>query len=132
MVSKCVMRTQLIAVVCFGLLVSPAAFGRQKADKGVKIRCPLGQPLPVKIIRPTYPVLAEQTHVEGTVSLKCLVGRDGSIVKIEVKKGHPLLIQASTDAVSQWKFKPLVINGKSVETEAIVNIDFKLPKQPKK
>ncbi len=61
--------------------------------------------------------------------MKCLVGLDGLVEKIEVKKGHPLLIQAAMDAVSQWKFKPPLLNGKRVEMETTVSIDFQLPKE---
>jgi periplasmic protein TonB len=50
------------------------------------------------------------------------------VEKIEVKKGHPLLIQAAMDAVSQWKFRPVLLKGKPVEIETTVNIDFQLPK----
>jgi protein TonB len=63
--------------------------------------------------------------------LGCIIERDGSVQKIEVKKRHPLLIQAATDAVAQWKFKALVLNGQAVEMETTVNIDFQLPKSQK-
>jgi len=63
--------------------------------------------------------------------LNCLIGAEGLVEKIEVKKGHPLLIQSATAAVSQWKFKPLLLNGKAVEMETTVNIDFQLPKDQK-
>jgi protein TonB len=59
------------------------------------------------------------------------MGMDGSVEGIEVKKGHPLLIQAATDAISKWKFKPPVFNGKAVKTDAIIDIDFQLPKEQK-
>jgi TonB family protein len=112
-------------------MVSLSASGQQTHDDGVRIRCKLLYSHPIKIVRPTYPELAKQTHIEGRVSLICLVGTDGLIEKIEVKKGHPLLIRAATQAVSQWKFKPLVLNGKAVEMETSVNIDFQLPKDQK-
>jgi outer membrane biosynthesis protein TonB len=35
---------------------------------------------------------------------------------------------AATEAVYKWKFKPTVLNGKAVEMETVVNIDFQLPK----
>jgi TonB family protein len=112
-------------------MVSVSALGQQNTKPNVKISCPLLYSHPVKIVRPTYPALARQTHVEGRVSLDCFIGIDGLVKKIEVKKGHPLLIQAATDAVSRWKFKPIVLNGKAVEAETIVNIDFQLPKNDK-
>jgi TonB family protein len=123
------MNTKLISVLLCAVAISLSAFAQESTRPNVRISCPLLNPHPVKIVRPTYPALARQTHVEGRVSLNCLVGTDGLVEKIKVTKGHPLLIQAATDAVSKWRFKPLVLNGKAVEVETIVNIDFQLPKQ---
>lgn len=130
--SNSVVRTQFITAFLCALLVSLTVSGQQHYNDGVRISCPLLHSQPIKIVRPTYPELARQTHVEGRVSLNCLVGRDGSVERIQVKKGHPLLIQAATEAVSQWKFKPLRLNGKAVEIETTVNIDFQLLKNQKK
>ncbi|HKT46496.1 MAG TPA: energy transducer TonB [Candidatus Acidoferrales bacterium] len=117
--------------ICVALILGGAApwfaFGQQGTKPIVKISCPLLQAHPVKIVRPRYPKLALQSHTEGRVSLSCLVGRDGLVERIEVKKGHPLLIQAATEAVAQWKFRPIILNGKAVEMETVINIDFQLP-----
>ena len=112
-------------------MVSLSVFGQQSKKPNVRISCSLLNAHPLKIIRPAYPALARQTHVEGRVSLNCFVGTDGLVKSIEVKKGHPLLIQAATDAVSHWTFKPVMLNGKAVEVETIVNIDFQLPRNQK-
>ena len=121
-------KTQLtIAVLLCSIVVSLSAFG-QNAKPSVRISCPLLQSHPLKIVRPIYPELARQAHIEGRVSLSCVIRTDVTIDKIEVKSGHPLLIQAATDAVYKWKFKPTVLNGKAVEMETVVNIDFQLPK----
>jgi TonB family protein len=113
-------------ILILAIAASLCAFGQDGAKPNVKISCPRLQSHPVKIVLPVYPELARQTQVEGRVSLDCIVGTDGLIQKIEVKKGHPLLIQAATDAVSQWKFKPMVLNGKAVEMETVVDVDFQL------
>ena len=125
------MNIKLISVLLCAVAISLSAFAQESTRPNVRISCSLLNPHPVKIVRPTYPALARQTHVEGRVSLNCLVGTDGLVAKIKVTKGHPLLIQAATDAVSRWKFKPIVLNGKAVEAETIVNIDFQLPKNDK-
>jgi TonB family protein len=132
MVSNSLVRNQLIAALLCVVMVSPLVSGQQKNDDGIRLHCKLLDAHATKIVRPTYPELARETHVEGRVSLACIIGRDGSVLKIEVKKGHPLLIQAAIDAVAQWKFKPLVLNGQAVEMDTIVNIDFQLPKSQKK
>jgi TonB family protein len=130
-VSNSLVRNRLIAALLCTVLVSPLVTGQQKNGDGIRLHCKLLNATATKIVRPTYPELARETGVEGRVSLTCIIGRDGSVQKIEVKKGHPLLIQAATDAVAQWKFKPLVLNGQAVEMETTVNIDFQLPKKQK-
>jgi periplasmic protein TonB len=69
--------------------------------------------------------------VQGRVSLICIIGKGGAVKSIEVKSGQPLLIKAATDAVTQWRFKPLLLNGEAAEVETAVNIDFQLPKAQK-
>src|ERR1700736_3827065 len=126
------MRNQFIAALLCPGVASRLVSGQQKNDDGIRLHCKLLVDAHTsKIVRPTYPELARETRVEGRVSLTCIIGRDGSVQKIEVTKGHPLLIQAAMDAVAQWKFKPLVLNGQAVEMETTVNIDFQLPKRQK-
>jgi TonB family protein len=127
-VSNYLMGSRIIAVLCCGLLLSVVTLGQQTDDKNIRIHCPLPHSKPTKIVRPTYPELAKQAGVEGRVSLRCFIGPDGSVERIEVTKGHPLLIEAATHAVAQWIYKPLVLNGKAVKMETTVEIDFRLPK----
>ncbi len=122
MVSNSPVRNQLFAALLCAVMVSPLVSGQQKNDDGIRLHCRLLDAHAIKIVRPTYPELARETHVEGRVSLTCIIGRDGSVQKIEVKKGHPLLIQAATARRAQWKFKPLVLNGQTVEMETTVKI----------
>jgi TonB family protein len=124
-----VVRSRFITVLFCAVMVSLATSGQQTPDDGVRIHCKLLHSHPIKIVRPTYPELARQTHIEGRVTLICLIGTDG--LKIEAKKGHPLLIQAAMQGVSQWRFRPLVLNGKAVQMETTVNVDFQLPKDQK-
>lgn len=129
--SKSVVKKQLIAAMLYGTMVASVAIAQQKADDGIRLHCPPVASHPVKIVRPVYPDLAKETRVQGRVSLVCVVGKDGRVKSIEVKAGHPLLVEAATEAVSQWKFKPLLLNGEAVEFEAPVNVDFQLPKVQK-
>jgi TonB family protein len=121
-------KKQLIAAMLCGSLVAIIALAQQKADDGIRLHCATIASHPVKIVRPVYPDLAKESRVQGRVSLVCVVGQDGKVKTVEVKAGHPLLVKAATEAVSQWKFKPLLLNGEAVEFEAPVNVDFQLPK----
>lgn len=126
------MRTRLIFVLVSALLVSFAAPAQQKQRTSGKILCPLPTAHLIKKVEPIYPPLARQTHVSGKVTLRCVIARDGSVKEIEVIKGPPLLIQAAIDAVSQWKYKPLILNGQAVEMETTVNVFFVLPNKQEK
>jgi protein TonB len=128
MASKSVVKKQFIAAMVCGSIVAGAALAQQKANDGIRLHCPLPSSFPVKIVRPVYPELAKETHMQGRMSLVCLVSKDGKVKSIEVEQGHPLLIKAATEAVSQWEFKPVLLNGEAVEVETTVNVDFRLPK----
>jgi TonB family protein len=122
-------KTQVIAILFCAFMACFAARGQQGHDNEVRTHCQILYSQPIKIVRPNYPALARQTKIEGRVSLNCIIGFDGSVEEVKVKKGNALLIQAATDAVSQWKFKPPILNGKAVKTEAHIDIDFQLEKE---
>jgi TonB family protein len=52
-----------------------------------------------------YPPLARQTHIAGTVRVRVLIEENGSVAKSEPLSGHPLLLQAVSDAVRKWQFR---------------------------
>lgn len=68
----------------------------------------------VKRVYPVYPPLARQARISGTVTLHVLINKKGRIEQLEVISGHPLLVQASVDAVKKWEYEPsLCGTGKS-------------------
>ncbi|HEX7960856.1 MAG TPA: energy transducer TonB [Terriglobales bacterium] len=77
-------------------------------------------------VQPTYPVMAKQLRVQGDVVLTALIAKDGSIEGLKVLSGHPLLIRAALDAVSQWRYKPYILNGSPVEVETRIEVAFRL------
>jgi protein TonB len=78
-------------------------------------------------VEPQYPEVALQRRIQGPVELKVLVGTDGLVRKLTTIGGDPLLVGAATDAVRQWRFKPHELNGKVVEFETRVTVNFALP-----
>lgn len=77
-------------------------------------------------VKPVYPPLARQARVSGVVILEAVIGKDGSIAEVKVISGHPLLQQAAIDAVSQWKYKPTLLNNEPVEVQTTVTVTFSL------
>lgn len=76
--------------------------------------------------RPKYPKKAKDKHISGTVRLHVVIAKDGAVMQIEVVSGHPLLIKATVDAVSQWKYQPTLLNGNPVEVDTIVEVVYTL------
>ena len=60
----------------------------------------------VRRIEPRYPELARKMNISGTVKVFAVVTPDGSVKTVESVGGNPLLLQASQEAVKQWKFVP--------------------------
>ncbi len=80
----------------------------------------------VKRVEPDYPELARQARVQGLVLLRVTIDEKGDVVKIEVVRGHPLLVDAAVKAVRQWKYRPTLINGNPVPVIATVTVPFAL------
>lgn len=80
----------------------------------------------LKRVVPLYPQTARQMRISGTVRLLGIIAKDGSIQKLQVLSGHPLLQQAALDAVSQWLYRATILNGQPVEVEAPIDVIFSL------
>jgi len=79
-----------------------------------------------KQVVPVYPRPALQMRISGTVQLLGIIAKDGTIQRLQVLSGHPLLRQAAIDAVSQWVYRPTILNGQPVEVEAPIDVIFNL------
>ncbi len=77
-----------------------------------------------KTVKPTYPMLARQMKVQGSVILQALIGRDGIIQNLSVVSGPAILASAAEDAVRQWHFRPHIEGAEAVETEAKITVNF--------
>jgi protein TonB len=80
----------------------------------------------LKQVLPVYPQLGRQLRISGTVHLLGVIAKNGTIEKLQVLSGHPLLRQAALDAVSQWVYRPTFLNGQPVEVEAPIDVIFTL------
>jgi len=78
-------------------------------------------------IEPIYPVLAKWAHVQGTVRLSVVIGKDGRVLKIKRVSGPRSLAGAARDAVRQWVYKPILLNWEAVEVHTTVDVNFSLP-----
>ena len=81
----------------------------------------------VQRVEPDYPLEAREKHIQGSVVLAVQVMADGTVGKVDVVSGDALLKPAAVQAVRQWKYQPSVVNGRPVETQTQITINFTLP-----
>ena len=80
----------------------------------------------VRQVKPVYPPLARQARIQGAVVLQAIIGKDGSIEKLRLIGGHPMLSPAAIEAVRQWRYRPYTLNGEPVEVETEITVNFVL------
>ena len=81
-------------------------------------------------VNPTYPPLAAQAHVAGTVRLHAVIGKDGTVREVDALAGHPLLLQSAMTAVRQWRYSPTRLNGQPVEVDTTIDVEYTLSNLP--
>jgi protein TonB len=77
-------------------------------------------------IRPSYPEIAKQARIQGTVVIEATISRQGTIENLQVIEGPPLLRQAAIDAVAAARYRPFLLNGEPVEVQTSIRVIFSL------
>jgi protein TonB len=89
----------------------------------------VGDVKPPKLARrvePAYPELARQVRKEGVVILEATTDIYGRVVAVRVLRSVDLLDQAALDAVRQWVYEPLLVNGRPRPVTFTVTVRFVL------
>jgi len=98
------------------------------AEQRVSVAPPISQALLLTKVVPMYPPLARQARIQGEVVLDAIISRDGTVERLTVLSGHPMLVPAAIDAVKQWRYRPYVVAGRPVPIETHVTVNFSLVK----
>jgi periplasmic protein TonB len=80
----------------------------------------------IRRVEPIYPPLARQIHKEGQVELRAVIATDGTIQSLQVVSGDALFLNSAKDAVTQWRYRPTVLNGQPVEIETYITVIYTL------
>jgi len=84
-------------------------------------------PVVLHRVDPEFSEEARKAKYQGTVVLTIEIGADGKPHAIRIVSGLGLgLDEKAIDAVSQWKFKPAMRNGKPVPAPATIEVNFRL------
>ncbi|MGH7745267.1 MAG: energy transducer TonB [Candidatus Dormibacteria bacterium] len=106
---KVLVRFSVVGLLSVIFLLPPAAFSQDSATK---------RKVSHRVV-PDYPSLARQMNITGKVKIEVTVAPDGHVKSTRPVGGSPLLLDAATKAVKNWKFEP----GPK-ETTEIVEFDF--------
>lgn len=117
--------TGVVRILCkFLLLVTLLSMlsSAQQNTTPIRIICKPPKTKIVKIVRPR--VSPDAKHIFGKVLLRVVVDKEGKPSSVKVLQGQPILAAAVLDAVKQWRWRPLVLNGVAVEMETTLTVQF--------
>ena len=105
---------KIVRWIGIGLIALMAVFAAQTAsaqeDGGRKVK---------QRVAPVYPELARKLNVSGTVKVELTVAPNGAVKSVKALGGHPVLIEAASDAARKWRFEPA-----KDETTTVVQFNF--------
>ena len=127
----------LFATLCLGPLAAQEPTPESKAPQEtpsqqpsvplrVRVSQGVAQGLIISKVPPAYPKKARKKGIQGPVLLKIFISPEGDVREVTLVSGDPLLAPAAIDAVKQWKYRPYLLQGRPVEVESQVQVNFTL------
>jgi len=110
--------------------VAAAATDKESAQKAAPHSVPakeMQEHLLTKV-PPQYPPDAKKARIQGKVVLEAVIGETGHVENLKVVSGPTELQQSALDAVRQWTYKPVLLNGGPVEVKTTINVNYTLAK----
>jgi periplasmic protein TonB len=77
-------------------------------------------------VEPVYPPLAKTARIQGSVVLVAVISKAGTIDNLHAVSGPPMLVPAAVAAVSQWRYRPYILNSEPIEVETQITVNFLL------
>jgi periplasmic protein TonB len=96
------------------------------AEAPLRAGAEIRPPALLRRVSPEYPEIARQARIEGLVLVEAETDIYGRVRSTRVLRSIPLLDQAALDAVRQWVYEPLVVNGRPRGVVFTVAVAFKL------
>ena len=104
--------------------------GSYKAPKRVIVAGNVQSANLIHHVNPTYPALALESRIQGIVKFRAVIATDGKVRNLQLVSGHYLLGPSAREAVTQWVYKPTLLNGTPVEVQTEVDVNYMLPDTP--
>jgi len=80
----------------------------------------------VSSVQPVYPLEAKQKGIQGEVLFEITIDEQGEVIDVQVLGGNAILVGAAYEAVKQWRYTSVLLNGSPVRARANVSINFEL------
>ncbi len=76
-------------------------------------------------VEPSYPQAARRAGLGGRVTLRAVIAEDGRVESVEVfASTNPLFDEAAVEAVSTWRYRPALMNGRPIRVYFSVVVNF--------
>jgi protein TonB len=92
----------------------------------VRVGGDISAPRLIHRVDPEYPPIAVSAMIEGMVILEATVDRAGVVRDTRVLRSHGVLEAAAIDAVREWRYEPLLLDGKATPFVLTVTVSFSL------
>lgn len=102
----------------------PQEVAASTAEPVVRVGGSIAAPKLIHSVRPKYPELAQMARLRGIVILEALVDAKGRVESVKVLLSRPILDEAAVEAVKQWRYKPLLLNGVPTRFLLTVTVQF--------
>jgi len=95
----------------------------------VRVGGAIAAPIRTRQVAPVYPPIAQSARVQGVVIVEALIDETGRVADVRILRSIPLLDQAAIDAVRQWEYTPVLLNGVPVPVIMTATVQFTLPQE---
>lgn len=80
-------------------------------------------------VEPVYPTEAKEKGVEGEVEFEIIIDEQGEVADVQVLSGNAMLVSAAYEAVRQWRYKPVLLNGVPIRAKTTLKVKFELDRK---
>lgn len=80
----------------------------------------------VRMVMPTYSIVAQRANVEGKVSVDVELNEEGEVVSAKATSGHQMLRGSAEDAAKRSSFTPALYNGRPIKSKGSIVYNFTL------
>jgi len=103
---------------------TPKTASPEKLPSKIKVKSAARSPAAVKLKSPTS-IDLPNSRVQGSVVMRAIIDTDGNIRRLWFISGNPALADSAMEAVTKWKHQPYLLDGRAVEAETTITVNFK-------